>query len=57
MRAELIETTASFTILAVSYLARRTENGCTNLGRGILRYAMRALDRQVIRCFASRIHA
>jgi hypothetical protein len=37
MRAELIETPAS--VLAVSYRARCTEAGCTNLGRVILRYA------------------
>jgi len=39
MSAELLETPASLTILAVSYQARCTEAGCTNLGRLILRYA------------------
>jgi hypothetical protein len=39
MRDELIETPASVTILAVSYRARCTEVGSTNLGCVILRYA------------------
>ena len=39
MRAELIETTASFTILAVSYLGRLHRERCVNPERVILRYA------------------